>query len=189
MGTTTHSTIATWQAMSIPRLDPTGCDPETARAGLCEVRRLQGELDAVKAVLVVAISVEAGRDLKATVVRELGVSQAEATRIVKTAKIVEGHHGVADRIAAGEFSADHVQRLAKIKDPVDVAELLAFASLESSDDFGKRVDRFLIDSAGVERGARQRAERSVKFFTTDEGFLEIVHNPSIVSKPLTPYNS
>jgi hypothetical protein len=169
MEVTTLSPIDTWAAVSLPRVDPAGWDPESARLGLSQLRRLQGELDAAKARLVVVVSSEAGRDLKATVVRELGVSHAEAGRIVKTAKVVEQHGGVAEGIATGEYSADHVQRLAKLKDPADVAELLAFASTESSDDFGKRVDKFLVDSAGLERGARQHAERSVKFFMTDEG--------------------
>jgi hypothetical protein len=169
MEVSTRSPIDTWAAVSLPRVDPSGWDPETARSGLSQLRRVQRELDAAKALLILVVSAEAGRDLQATVVRELGVSQSEAGRIVKTAKVVEQHGAAADGIASGEYSADHVQRLAKIKDPNDVAELLAFASTESSDDFGKRIDRFLVDSAGSERSARQRAERSVKFFTTDEG--------------------
>jgi hypothetical protein len=165
------SPIDTLRSVSLPRVDPSSWDHETAIAGLCELRRLQGELDAAKALLVVVVSAEAGRDLKATVVRELGVSHAEARRIVKTAKVVEQHDGVADGIASGEYTADHVQRLAKLKDPADVAELLAFASNESPDDFRKRIDTFLVNSSGTERAARQRAERSVKFFTTDEGSI------------------
>jgi hypothetical protein len=159
----------TWTALSLPRVNPSNWGHETALAGLSQLRRLQGELDAAKALLVVIVSAEAGRDLKATVVRELGVSHADAARIVKTAKVVEQHVGVADGIASGEYSADHVQRLAKLKDPADVVELLAFASSESSVEFGKRIDTFLVNKAGTERAARQRAERSVKFFTTDEG--------------------
>jgi hypothetical protein len=166
---TTHSPIDTSTTVSLPRVNPSGWDHETALLGLTQVRRLQGELDAAKALLVVVVSTEAGRDLKAAVVRELGVSHAEAGRIVKTAKIVEQHDGVADAIASGDYSADHVQRLAKLKDPADVADLLAFASAEPSDDFGKRIDKFLVDTSGPERAARQSAERSVKFFTTDEG--------------------
>ncbi len=173
MEVTTLSPIDTWAAVSLPRVDPSGWDPQTARLGLTQLRRLQGELDGAKALLVVVVSAEAGRDLKATVVRELGVSQAEAGRMVKTAKVVEQHDGVAEGIASGEFSADHVQRLAKLKDPADVAGLLAFASNESSDDFGKRIDTFLVNSAGPEQAARQRAERSVKFFTTDEGSVGV----------------
>jgi hypothetical protein len=171
MEVTTLSPIDTWAAVSLPRVDPSNWDHETGLAGLCELRRLQGELDAAKALLVVVVSVETGQDLKATVVRELGVSQADAARIVKTSKIVGQHDGVAAGIASGEYTADHVQRLAKLKNPADVAELLAFASTESSDDFGKRVTKFLVDSAGPERAARQRAERSVKFFNTDEGSI------------------
>jgi hypothetical protein len=155
--------------VSLPRVDPSGWDPTTARTGLTQLRRLQGELDAAKALLIGVVATEAGRDLKATVVRELGVSHAEAARIVKTAKVVEQHESVAEGIASGEYSADHVQRLAKIKNPDDVAELLAFAATESPDDFGKRIDTFLVNTGGSERASRQHAERSVKFFTTNEG--------------------
>jgi hypothetical protein len=166
---TTLSPIDTWATVSLPRVDPSGWDPTTARTGLTQLRRLQGELDAAKALLVGVVATEAGRDLKATVVRELGVSHAEAARIVKTAKVVEQHESVAEGIASGEYSADHVQRLAKIKNPDDVAKLLAFAATESPDDFGKRIDTFLVNTAGNERASRQHAERSVKFFTTNEG--------------------
>jgi hypothetical protein len=171
MEVTTLSPIDTWTVVSLPRVDPSTWDHETALAGLCELRRLQGQLDAAKALLVVVVSVEAGTDLNATVVRELGVSHADANRIVKTAKVVEQHDGVAEGIASGEYTADHVQRLAKLKDPADVAELLAFASIESSVEFGKRIDTFLVEKEGTERAARQRAQRSVKFFTTDEGSI------------------
>jgi hypothetical protein len=169
MEVTTLSTIDTWTGVSLPHVDPSHWDHETALAGLKQLRRLQGELDAAKALLVVVVSAEAGHDLNATVVRELGVSQAEAARMVKTAKVVENHEGVAAGIASGEYTADHVQRLAKLKDPADVVELLAFASSESPVEFGKRIDTFLVNKEGADRTARQRAERSVKFFTTDEG--------------------
>jgi hypothetical protein len=161
--------IDTWIGVSLPHVNPSNWDHETALAGLCELRRLQGELDAAKALLVVVVSVQAGSDLKATVVRQLGVSHAEAGRIVNTAQVVEQHDGIADGIASGEYTADHVQRLAKLKDPADVAELLAFASIESPVEFGKRIDTFLVNKEGAERAARQRAERSVKFFPTEEG--------------------
>jgi hypothetical protein len=169
MVVTTLSPIDTWTSVSLPCVDPSKWDHETALVGLCQLRRLQGELDAAKALLLVVVTAEAGRDLKATVVRELGVSHAEASRMVKTSKIVGQYPGIAEGIASGEYTAGHVQRLTKLKDPADIEGLLAFASIESSDDFGKRIDTFLVDKAGTERAGRQRAERSVKFFTTDEG--------------------
>jgi Domain of unknown function (DUF222) len=171
MEVATLSPIDTWTALSLPRVNPSNWDHETALSGLCELRRLQGELDAAKALLVIIVSAEAGQDLKATVIRKLGVSHAEAARIVRTAEVVQLHAGVAEGIATGQYSADHVQRLAKLKDPADVAELLAFASSESPVEFGKRIDTFLVNKEGTERTARQRAERSVKFFTTDEGSI------------------
>jgi hypothetical protein len=162
--------IEAWAGTSLPCVTSSGWDPAAARIVLKELKRLRGELDAAVAVCVGALSASAGRDTKATVVRELGVSDAEANRIMRTAKVVSGLHGVAEAIAAGEYSADHVQRVAKLK-PADAEELLAFASTQSPDDFEKRINKFLIDTAGGDRRARQRAERSVKFFTTEEGSI------------------
>jgi hypothetical protein len=162
--------IEAWEGTSLPCVTSSGWDPAKARIVLKELKRLRGELDAAVAVCVGALVASAGRDTKATVVRELGVSQAEANRIMRTAKVVSGLHGVATAIAAGEYSADHVQRVAKLK-PADAEELLAFASTQSPEDFEKRINKFLIDTAGGERRARQRAERSVKFFTTEEGSI------------------
>jgi hypothetical protein len=161
--------IQAWQAVSLPRVDPSGWDPETARTALVELRRLRGELDSAVAVLVGVVSQDAGRDTKATVVRELGVCAAEAGRIVKVANVVSALSGVGEAIASGEYSADHVQRVAKLKTAEDAQQLLAFAATESPDDFEKRIGKFLLDTAGPDRRARQRAERSVKFFTTKNG--------------------
>jgi hypothetical protein len=57
-------------------------DPASAREALREVRRLQGELDAAKTVLVSVLAEETKRDTKAAVVRELGVGAREADRVV-----------------------------------------------------------------------------------------------------------
>jgi hypothetical protein len=169
METATLQPIQAWQATTLPRVVPTDWDPTTALTALKELKRLRGELDAATAVLVSVLSASTRRDTKATVVRELGVSQLDAGRITRTAKVVGALDGVAEAIASGEYSADHVQRIAKLKNPADAVELLAFAATETPDDFEKRISEFLINTAGPERKARQRAERSVKFFTTKEG--------------------
>jgi hypothetical protein len=161
--------IQAWQTATLPRVTATEWDPTTAQSALKELKRLRGELDAATAVLVSVVAESSVRDTKATVVRELGVSQLDAGRITRTAKVVAALHGVAEAIASGEYSADHVQRIAKLKNPDDAIGLLSFASTESPDDFEKRITAFLINTAGPERAARQRAERSVKFFTTKEG--------------------
>jgi hypothetical protein len=165
----TITPIQAWQATTLPRVTATDWDPTTAHSALKELKRLRGELDAATAVLVSVVAESSGRDSKATVVRELGVSQIEAGRITRTAKVVAALDGVAEAIAAGEYTADHVQRVAKLKNPDDAVQLLALAATESPDDFEKRINKFLVNTAGPERRARQRAERSVKFFTTKEG--------------------
>jgi hypothetical protein len=161
--------IQAWQTATLPRATASDWDPTTAHSALKELKRLRGELDAASAVLVSVVSTSSGRDTKAAVVRELGVSQAEAGRITRTAKVVAAFDGIAEAIASGQYTADHVQRIAKLKNADDAIGLLAFASSESPDDFEKRITEFLIHTAGPERRARQRAERYVKFFTTKEG--------------------
>jgi Domain of unknown function (DUF222) len=162
-----------WKALSLLRVVPSEWDPTTARSALAHVKRLQGELDAAKASLVSIVSAQSGRDTRATVVRELGVSQAEASKILRVVKVIEHIDGVAENIASGQYSADHVQRVAKLKSAEDAEALLTHASVESPEDFGKRVETFLVSSEGEERRAKQRAERSVKFFETDNGSIGI----------------
>jgi lipopolysaccharide biosynthesis regulator YciM len=93
--------IQAWQTTTLPRVTASDWDPTTAHSALKELKRLRGELDAASAVLVSMVSASSGRDTKATVVRELGVSQAEAGRITRTAKVVAALHGIAEAIAAG----------------------------------------------------------------------------------------
>jgi hypothetical protein len=168
MGTATINLIERWVGVSLPRVSIMEWDPATARKALGEVRRLQGELDAAKTVLVSVLAEETKRDTKAAVVRELGVGGREADRIVRASKVVGRLPVVADRIAAGEFSIDHVQCLLTVE-PADAVELLEFAGSEGPDEFGVRVHDFRVANAGPRVRDQQFEERGVWWFATKHG--------------------
>jgi hypothetical protein len=168
MATATINMIDSWVGVSLPRLSNMDWDPASARKALSEVRRLQGELDAAKTVLVSVLAEETKRDTKAAVVRELGVGGREADRIVRASKVVGRLPQVADRIAAGEVSIDHVQCLLTVE-PADAVELLAFAGSEGPDEFGVRVHDFRVANAGPRVRDQQFEERSVSWFATKHG--------------------
>jgi hypothetical protein len=168
MATATINVIEGWVGVSLPRVSIMEWDPATARQALSEIRRLQGELDAAKTVLVAVLSEETKRDTKAAVVRELGVGSREADRIVRASKVVGRLPEVADRIAAGEFSIDHVQCLLTVE-PADAVELLAFAGGEGPDEFGVRVHDFRVANAGPRVRDQQFEERGVSWFATKHG--------------------
>jgi hypothetical protein len=168
MGTATINLIEGWVGVSLPRVSIVEWDPASAREALGEVRRLQGELDAAKTVLVSVLAEETKRDTKAAVVRELGVGSREADRIVRASKVVGRLPEVADRIAAGEFSLDHVQCLLTVE-PADAVELLTFAGSEGPDEFGVRVHDFRVSNAGLRVRDQQFEERGVWWFATKHG--------------------
>jgi hypothetical protein len=168
MRAATINMIEGWVGVSLPRLSIMEWDPATARQALSEVRRLQGELDAAKTVLVSVLAEETKRDTKAAVVRELGVGAREADRIVRASKVVGRLPEVADRIAAGEFSIDHVQCLLTVE-PADAVELLTFAGSEGPDEFGVRVHDFRVANAGPRVRDQQFEERGVSWFATKHG--------------------
>jgi hypothetical protein len=172
MATATIKVIEGWVGVSLPRVSIMEWDPASAREALSEVRRLQGELDAAKTVLVSVLAEETKRDTKAAVVRELGVGGREADRIVRASKVVGRLPEVADRIAAGEFSLDHVQCLLTVE-PDDAVELLAFAGSEGPDDFGVRVHDFRVASAGPRVRDQQFEERGVSWFATKHGSVGV----------------
>jgi hypothetical protein len=168
MGMETADLIEAWVSVSLPRVSMMEWDPASARAALGQVRRLQGELDSAKTVLVSVLAEETKRDTKAAVVRELGVGGREADRIVRASKVVGRLPEVADRIAAGEFSLDHVGCLLTVE-PADAVELLAFAGGEGPDEFGVRVHDFRVANAGPRVRDQQVEERSVSWFATKHG--------------------
>jgi hypothetical protein len=148
-------------------------DAVEAKSGLVEVARLQSQVDAARAGLVMALRRSSPRDVRASLVRETGCSTADAARAVKLAEVLERVEGSRMLLSEGRVSADHLRALARVPDADASRSLLAQAPTLSVDAFADVVDRHLIDAAGSERTKRQRAARGVWFGAGPEGTVRI----------------
>lgn len=155
--------------LCVPRGSSSDWDPASARVGLQQLRRLQGELDCLRAVLVGVMKTETGRDTKATLVRGFGMSSAEAAKAEQVADIVGRVPGAGDALANGSVTGEHLRRMTPITEPTEAVELLALAESQSPDEFAKTVDQFRIDRDAKGWRERQRRARSVRFFKADHG--------------------
>ncbi len=161
--------IEALKLLCLPRGSSMGWDPTTAKTALQELRRLQSEIDALRATLISVVKTEAGRDTKATLVRGFGMSSAEAAKAEQVADVISRVPGAHDALADGSVTGEHLRRLASITDPTDASELLALAAGQSPDEFAKAVDRYRIDRDSNGWRDRQRRARSLRFFKTDHG--------------------
>lgn len=66
-------------------------------------------------------------------------------------------------------SSDHLRSLARVEDDVDATELLPLAVDQSPEEFASTASRFLTNKDGATVRDRPQAERSVRFFATDNG--------------------
>lgn len=73
----------------------------------------------------------------------------------------------------GSVSGEHLRHLGNVKDNDEAAELLALAPSQTPEEFGRAVQKHLIerDAKGVKE--RQHKARSLKFFKTDTGCIGI----------------
>lgn len=159
--------------LCVPRGSSAEWDPASARVGLQHLRRLQGEVDGLRAVLVGVLKTETGRDTKATLVRGFGMSSAEATKAEQVADIVGRVPGAGEALANGSVTGEHLRRLTPITEPTEADELLALAESQSPDEFAKTVDQYRIDRNAKGWRDRQRRARSVRFFKADHGCVGI----------------
>ncbi len=163
------STLDTWRRTTLPRVDASEWTVPTANAGLLEVARLRGLLDAAQSVLVGVMSKASGRDTPAALSRSLKMSGTEARKAAALAGVVGRVPGAEDALASGVVTAEHLLKLVPVTDEADAALLLGVAPGMSPEDFGTTVHKFRIakDANGVK--GRQRAARSVRFFHAEEG--------------------
>jgi hypothetical protein len=159
--------------LSLPRGSSTDWDPSAAKVALQGLRRLQGEIDAFRAVLVGVLKTETGRDTRSVLARGFGMSAAEARKAQDVADIIGRVPGAHDALINGEVSGEHLRHLKSITDNDEAAELLALAPSQLPDDFGRAVVKYLIarDAKGIRE--RQQRARSVKFFKADDGCVGI----------------
>ena len=161
--------IEALKLLCVPRGARTDWDPGTARTGLSELRRLQGEIEALRAILIEVLKTETGRDTKATLVRAFGMSSAEASKAEQVAEIVSRVPGAGHALADGSVTGEHLRRLTPITDSDEAAELLVLATSQSPDEFAKTVDQHRINRDAKGWRDRQRRARSVRFFKADHG--------------------
>lgn len=69
-----------WGQLSIQRVVAADWTVDEAKTGLVQLKRLQGMLNAVQAVLIGVVATETGRDTKASLARNLKMSSAEAAK-------------------------------------------------------------------------------------------------------------
>ena len=165
--------IGVLRGFCVPRVLSTDWDPTAAKLGLCELRRLRGEMSALEAVLVRVLKTETGRDTKAMLARGFGMSDAEARKAEEVADIAGRVPGVEDALADGSVTGEHVRHLKPITDNDEAAELLALAPSQSPEEFAKTVNKVRIERDADGWRKRQQKARTVKFFKADNGCVGI----------------
>lgn len=159
-----------WQHLRVPRVEAADWTVVGARSGLREVARIRAALDAAQAAFVGVVKSSAGRDTRAALVRETGMSSAAARQAERVADVVGRVPGACDALAGGEVSAAHLAALAPVADSVAAAGLLVHAAGgESVDDFAHRVRRHGIETDAEGVLDRQRRARTLSFFRGEDG--------------------
>ena len=163
------SPLDIWKHASLPVVAVKDWDSASAFLALAEIKRLRGQLAAAQALFTTLIEPVTGRDTRETLVRELGLTSADAAKAHRAASVVGRLPEAAALLAGGSISTEHLARLASITDDTDASDLLRDAVNESPDEFGQTVDRFRITKDA--EGCRERAHnaRTLKFFDTEFG--------------------
>ena len=102
-----------WASVQVPAGDVGGWSRGEVMAGLVELERVQREVSAAIAGLVVALGVHR-RDTAAVVARTCGVSSAEARNRARVAWVIAALPAAGVALAAGVVSAEHVRVLAPV---------------------------------------------------------------------------
>ena len=164
-----RSALTDLRDVSIPRLSAEQWTVGSAKLGLRELARLRAELTVAQAVLVRVMSTETGRDTAAALARNTGMSSRDAREATKVAEVVESVPGAEEALASGAVTSSHLAALAPVAHTDDAAELLELAASQSPEEFAKSVQRLRIERDGASWSEKQRASRSLRFFTTEYG--------------------
>ena len=175
MAATLHdrSALAELRRVSIPRLSADDWTVGDAKVGLRELARLRAELTVAQTVLVRVMSAETGRDTAATLSRNTGMSGREAREATKVAEVVESLPGAEEALASGAVTSSHLAALAPVASTDDAASLLELAASQSPEEFAKSVQRVRIERDVASWSEKQRASRSLRFFTEEYGCVGI----------------
>lgn len=165
--------LSAWQVAALPTVVGSQWSASTARQGLVEISRLRAALDAAQAELVRVLRPVFQRDTRAAMVRDTGMSAADARRAESVADVCERLEGAAEALAGGQVSAAHLALLAPVVDDPGAAQLLTCAAGQRVDDFARTVRQHRIEADGAGMAERQRRARTLQFSTTEEGGLRI----------------
>jgi hypothetical protein len=158
--------LSSLDRLSLPTALFESLNPEQAQLALVAVNRLRCRVDAT--IVVLSQSLQAGRDTVAAVTRATNMSNSSARHYARVARQREAVPEIVDRLTDGALSLEHASALAST-DADTARTLIDHATRERVDEFRCRVRKTQVDKAGRDRRARQLAERSVRFSTTEEG--------------------
>lgn len=156
--------------LHIPVIPPEGWSLHELRLGIREVERICREVEAAMALLVKAVP--EGWDAAEDLARSTGISNREAKRRIRVADVVGKVSGALEKLASGSVSEEHIVALAPVADMAGASELLDGAESASPEDFANMVEQFRLSaSCGDDMAKRQRARRSLRFYSGPDGMI------------------
>ena len=162
-----------WASVQVPAGDVGGWSRGEVMAGLVELERVQREVSAAMAGLVVALGVHR-RDTAAVVARTCGVSSAEARNRARVAWVIAALPAAGVALAAGVVSAEHVRVLAPVASTEGALALLEGAGERSPEELARKVMVLRLETDhGESLSARQHARRCLRFFDADDAMVGV----------------
>ena len=161
-----------WDDVRVPSTAPDGWTRPEICHGLAQLERIARSVDHARALLIRGLDVN-GRDTAAAIARATGTTTRAGRELCQVAVVVENVAGAGDLLAKGAVSSDHLRSLTQVDDAGDAAQLLELAVVQSPEDFGRTVSRFLHDRNDTGARERQKAARSVRFFNAENGCVGI----------------
>ena len=161
-----------WSNTSVAVVSATGWARASIVDGQRELERIQRELDAAFAALVIADGGD-DRDATARVARAVGVSTRCARERVRVARVCDAIPAAHAALAGGEVSSEHVSQLAQVADDPDAGALVEVAAGQTPEEFRDTVMRYRLAKNPADVRRRQREARGLTFFRGDHGCLGV----------------
>ena len=159
-----------WDAVHVEMLDPAVWTTDRVLVGLQSLERIEREVHAARALLVVALPDD--RDAVTRLTRATGISHREARRRRDLAAVVAAIPEARALLAAGVVGAEHLVLLRSVVDKPGVGALAQSSVGTSPEAFARTVEQFrLALEHGEQTAARQKALRRVRFFSGPEGMI------------------
>ena len=162
-----------WSSVRVPMGEVADWSRAEVLAGLAELERVQREVSAAMAGLVIALGIER-RDTAAVLARTCGVSSLEARNRAQVAEVVSKLPAAGAALAAGALSAEHVRALGSVASTEGVVALLNGAGERSPEELARQAMALRMEADhGESLSARQRARRCVRFFAADDAMVGV----------------